>query len=143
MKAADFVDKIVEISKCGPSGPYRPCDTLRKRITEEIHELHDALDVDDIVGALEEAGDVFYYSALGSVNECRFAPMHPGYAISSKKVYARLADLTGVRGHDLIDLIMRVAIEKYTLRFIENKQKKDKAQEHALIMNLLEEARAR
>jgi len=127
--------RLLALAGLGPTGTVRPVEKIRKRLQEEQAELSAAIAAQDIIGAVEEAGDLAYYGLLLVVNggmpleKCRqwlegvMEQVNDAFRLWNPRLWHTL--------------LFDAATAKYQVRFIENRRRKDKDAERMAIARVL------
>ena len=136
MDVCTWILEIIRLAELGPTGrALRGPKELLAKIESERQELLEAIATGNVAGTLEELGDCFgYYEGLALFNGLKWANDDNSFELLKKAtavLRARYPRLDAVAAHQLA---RKVAVAKYTERFVRNKGRKDKAAEYAAIL---------
>ena len=128
--------EIVRLAEQGPTGrALRDPKELLAKIESERQELLEAIAAGNVVGTLEELGDYYgYYESLARFNDMKWAYDGDFFKLLKKAVAVLQARYPRLEAVAAYQLAHKVAVAKYTERFVRNKGRKDKAAEYAAIL---------
>lgn len=128
--------EIVRLAEQGPTGrALRDPMELLAKIEDERQELLEAITAGDVAGVLEELGDYFgYYYGLAHFNNMKWAYNADFFELLEKAEAALRVRYPRLEPVAAFQLAHKVAVAKYTERFVRNKGRKDKTAEYAAIL---------